>query len=239
MLPKERIPVPTQAGGYSVGANIPDVNTPFGKINLNPDVFLNSGKNPPAAATSTSAPTAPASIVAGALTGTDGVWATHGGAAVYGYSVSAVNRFGESAAVVISSAVTVGADDMAKHIPFTITNAAAVASAPEYFNIYKTEPGGSVKYLVTRVRAASQANDGTTIWDDTGVNMAGKTKAYVGELSPQVIAVKQLAPLIKMDLATLAPAYRWMILCYLTFILYAPKKWVEFKNVGGSALVTV
>jgi len=235
MLPKERVPLPTQGGGYTVGANIPDVNTPFGKVALNPDVFLNAGKIAPTSATSTKAPTAPASIAAGSMTGTDGVWATHEGAGVYGYSVTAVNRYGESAAVA-ASAATVGADDVAKHLPFTITNASSVVTAPEFFNIYKTKVGGSVKYLVARVRASSQADSGTTTWSDTGKYMAGTTKAYVGELSPQVIAVKQLAPLMKMDLATLAPAYRWMILCYLTFILYAPKKWVEFINVGGAAL---
>ncbi len=237
MLPKERVPLPTGQGGYTVGANIPDVNTPFGKVNLNPDVFLNAGKIAPASATSGKAPTPPASIAAGSMTGTDGVWTTHGGAGVYNYAVSAVNRYGESAAVAIGSPVTVGSDDVAKHIPFTITNAGSVTIEPEYFNIYKTKVGGSVKMLVARVRATSQAGSGTTTWDDTGKNMAGTTKAFVGELSSQVLAVKQLAPLMKMDLAVLAPAYRWMILCYLTFIIYAPKKWVQFINVGGSEKV--
>jgi hypothetical protein len=236
MLPKERIALPSPTGGYTVGANIPDVNTPFGKVNLNPDVFLNAGKVVPAGATSANAPTAPASIAAAAMDGADGVWATHGGAGAYDYSVTAVNRFGESAPVAIAAAVTVGAADLAKGFALTITNAAVVGSAPEYFNLYKTEPGKTTKMLVARIRAASVAANGTTTFRETGYNMAGTTKAYVGELSPQVIAVKQLAPLMKMDLAVLAPAYRWMILCYLTFILYAPKKWVQFVNVGGSTL---
>ena len=237
MLPKERVPLPAPGGGFTVGVNIPDVATPFGKVNLNPDVFLNSGKNPPTTATASGAPTAPASITAGVLAGTDGVWASHEGEGVYGYSVSAVNRYGESAAVALATPVTVGEADVAKHIPLTITNASAVTTAPEYFNIYKTKAGGSVKMLVARIRANSVANDGTTTWNDTGLFMAGTTRAYMGELSSQVIAVKQLAPLMKMDLAVLAPAYRWMILCYLTFILYAPKKWVEFINVGGAEAV--
>ncbi len=236
MLPKERLPVPSPTGGYTVGANIPDVNTPFGKVALNPDVFLNAGRLAPAAATSTSAPTAPLSMACAALGATGGEWATHGGAGVYDYSVTAANRFGESAAVAITAALTVGADDLTKKSVFTITNAAAVAVAPEYFNIYKTLPGGTAKMFVQRVRAASIANDGTTTWTEDGTIIAGTSKAYVGELSPQVVAVKQLAPLMKMDIATLAPAYRWMILCYLTFILYAPKKWVQFTNVGGSPL---
>jgi hypothetical protein len=62
--------------------------------------------------------------------------------------------------------------------------------------------------------------------------MAATSKAFIGELTPQVVAAKQLAPLMKMDLATVAPSIRWMILCYLTFILYAPKKWVKIINIG-------
>jgi hypothetical protein len=237
MLPKERVPMPSPAGGYSVGANIPDVNTPFGKINLNPDVFLNAGRVALAAATSVNAPTAPATIAAGAMAGADGVWGTHEGAGTYDYCCTAVNRFGESAPIALAAPVVVGAANLTNNIPFTITNAAAVGVVPEYFNIYKTKRGGTVRMLVGRVAAASILANGLTTFTDTGVWMAGTTKAFVGEMTPQVLAVKQLAPLMKMDLAVLAPAYRWMILCYLTFIVYAPRKWVQFINVGGSSMV--
>lgn len=235
MFPKERVAVPSPSGNVTVGVNIDGVNTPFGRVALNPDVFLNPGRTAPTAApasVATKVPTAPASMAAAAMTGTDGVWATHGGAAVYSYAVTAANRYGESAAVAISADLTVGSADVAKHSVITITNAASVTVAPEYFNIYKTAPGGTTKYFVTRVAAASIANNGTTTWTDTGAKMAATSQAFVGELTPQVFAVKQLAPLMKMDLATLAPAFRWMILCYLTVILYAPKKWVKIINIG-------
>jgi hypothetical protein len=237
MLPKERLPLPAPGGGFTVGVNVPDVATPFGKVNLNPDVFLNTGKLAPTAATSTKAPEAPSAFAVGAMAGADGVWADHGGAGVYDYAVTAANRFGESASRNVAAPLTVGAGaDLARHAPFTITNAASVVNVPEYFNIYKTTCGGTDKMLVARVAASSQSNSGTTAWNDTGINMANTSKAFVGEMTPQVVAVKQLAPLMKMDLATLAPAYRWMILCYLTFILYAPKKWVRIINVGGTSL---
>lgn len=234
MFPKERVQLPATggAGGMTVGTVIDGVNTPFGRIQLNPDVFLNPGKTEPAAATSTKAPTAPASLAAAAMTGSDGVWASHEGVGTYTYSVTAANRYGESAPVNVSADLVVAAGDLAKHSVLTITNASSIATATEFFNIYKSKAGGSVKYLVARIAAASQAGSGTTTWTDTGKAMAGTTTAFIGELTPQVIAVKQLAPLMKMDLATIAPSIRWMILCYLTFILYAPKKWVKLINVG-------
>ncbi|MBI9086804.1 MAG: hypothetical protein JEZ11_24620 [Desulfobacterales bacterium] len=232
VIPAERINMPTGADGITVGTNISGVNTPFGRMNLNPDVFLNTNRIAPTAATSTKAPEAPASLGAAAMAGATGVWATHGGAGTYGYSVSAVNRYGESAAVAITSALVVGADDLAKASLFTITNAASITNAPESYNLYKTAVNGTVKYLVARIAASSIAGSGTTTYSETGAVMGNTSTAFIGEMTPQVLAVKQLAPLMKMDLATLAPSIRWMILCYLTFILYAPKKWVKCINVG-------
>ena len=48
----------------------------------------------------------------------------------------------------------------------------------------------------------------------------------------EVIEFSQLAPLMKMDLAVLSPAFRFMILLYGTPLLYAPKKMVRFINIG-------
>lgn len=238
LFPKERITVPhaNADGGFTLGGNIRSVATPFGDVGLNPDVFLNSGKVAPSAASSALAPTAPVTVALHGtpMAGTTGVWATHGGAATYSYAVSAANRFGESAAVNIAADLTVGAGDLTKYADIRVTNANPLTTVPEYFNIYKTAPGGSVKYFVGRVRADSQTAAAATTILDTGSWMANTSTGFVGELSPQVLAVKQLAPLMKMDLATVAPSIRWMILLYLTFVLYAPKKWVKFINIGSA-----
>lgn len=229
----QRFAMPSQ-DGYSVGINVRDVKTPFGNIRLNPDVFLNTGRVPissVATGLASLVPDAPATVASASMTGSTGVWATHGGAATYDYAVSAANRYGESTATAMT-AVTVTSSDLTKYIPITITNANPLSVAPEYFNIYKTEADGSTLYFVGRVRASSQAAGGTTTWNDTGLWMANTAKAYVGEMSEQILAVKQLAPLMKMDLAVLAPAIRWMILLYATMLLYAPKKWVQFINIG-------
>ena len=59
--------------------------------------------------------------------------------------------------------------------------------------------------------------------------------AFMGEFTPEVIAFKQLAPIMKMDLALLGPAYRWMILIYGVPQLYAPKKWMKFVNIKATS----
>ena len=56
--------------------------------------------------------------------------------------------------------------------------------------------------------------------------------AYLGEMTPSVITFRQLAPLMRMDLAVLAPAYRWMVMLYGTPILFAPAKWTRLTNIG-------
>ena len=59
----------------------------------------------------------------------------------------------------------------------------------------------------------------------------------MGEFTPEVIAFKQLAPIMKMDLAQLGPVYRWMILIYGVPQLYAPKKWMKYKNIKSNTKV--
>ena len=57
----------------------------------------------------------------------------------------------------------------------------------------------------------------------------------MGQFDSSVIEFKQLAPIMKMDLATLAPAYRWMILLYGVPVLYAPRKWMRFTNIKANS----
>ena len=57
-------------------------------------------------------------------------------------------------------------------------------------------------------------------------------EAFLIDSGEDVWSFKQLAPLMKMDLAVLSPATRFMLLLYGTPILYAPKKMVTFKNIG-------
>ena len=67
---------------------------------------------------------------------------------------------------------------------------------------------------------------------DKNRTIAGCDEAFLIDSGEDVWSFKQLAPLMKMDLAVLSPATRFMLLLYGTPILYAPKKMVTFRNIG-------
>jgi hypothetical protein len=50
------------------------------------------------------------------------------------------------------------------------------------------------------------------------------------QMDLQNLAFKQLAPMLKIPLATLAASIRWMQLLYGTPIVYSPRKNIIFRN---------
>lgn len=253
MYPRHRINLPPPEDGR-VGQAINSMATQAGTLRLNATRFLERPATAPDAARGPAGyvPTAPASITVATNAGTAvGEFDKSQGTldAKYAYIVTAANRFGESApATAVLSATLTGAQAAAGwEIRPTITNSAAITVPPEYFNLYRTvaldsstatAPTDETAYsLISRIPAESQSNGGTTpavagTLADINRIMPFTEKIYVGELSEQVLTVRQLAPMMKLDLAVLAPAYRWMILIYLVPILFAPRKWARMINVG-------
>jgi hypothetical protein len=245
--PKERITLPAPQNGM-VGLSVNSVMTQAGVMELNPDVFLKRLPTPPAAATSANAPTTPASISATVNTGvTNGDFnkGAPAGTNNYAYCVTAANRFGESAPVIIGGTgqdITQAQKDAFRRIDLTITNPGSVgAFPPEYFRVFRTTvqtsgatpPSDLSTYsLILQVPASSQAGGGTTPVSDLNFLLPFTEIAYMGEMTPSVMTFRQLLPMLRMDLAVLAPAFRWMILLYGTPILFAPKKWLRYINVG-------
>tara|TARA_Y100001963_G_scaffold143398_1_gene214234 strand:+ start:205 stop:1626 length:1422 start_codon:yes stop_codon:yes gene_type:complete len=245
--PRERVSIPAPVGGQ-VGFAVQSMATQAGVIQFNPDVFLRQLKSPPAAATSANAPVTPGAVAAGAAGAAGSAeWTkqlgTVAAAPVFSYAVTACNRFGESAPVFANFNPTIANVNTNQSLGITITNAAAVgANPPEYFRIYRTRPGATSTTPadfseILRVPAASQGNG--VVQANVGVDrnfLIPHTEiAYLGELTPQVLTFRQLAPLMKLDIAVLAPAYRWMCLLYGTPILFAPRKWTRMINIGRIA----
>lgn len=243
--PRERFQMPAPQNGM-VGMSVNSIMTQAGVMELNPNVFLKRLPTPPSSATSGSAPKSPDSV-SGALNATgDGDFnkAAPSGTNEYGYAVTAANRFGESAPVFVSSnvSITQSNKDSGDQIDVTIKNAASPGSfPPEYFRVYRTKAlasGSAVSTdvsdysLVLQVPAASQSGGGTTTAEDVNFLLPFTEIAYMGQLTPEVITFRQLLPMLRMDLAVLAPAYRWMILMYGTPVLFAPKKWLRLVNIG-------
>lgn len=234
-FPKERVIMPTQQG-YQAGVVVNQFQTHGGQVNFEPNVFLKKTKELQTMASGTKAPAQPATVVAALGSGTNGEFSKYGpapitGVGTYRYAVTACNRSGESAPTYNTANVALASGDLNKNINITITNAATSANAVEYFKVYRTEPNGTLLYEIARIPASSAAASSTTSFSDVNKVMPNTYTCYMGQMSEDVLQFKQLAPMMKMDLATLGPAYRWMILLYGVPILYAPKKWMRFTNV--------
>lgn len=234
-FPKERVIMPTQGNGYQAGLIVNKFQTHGGAVSFEPDLFLQKTKPLSTTGTGgTKAPTAPDSVTAAIADKTDAEFAASG-TGTYKYAVTACNRHGESIPVALATDVALTEADFVKGVKLTITNANAMVVAPEYFSIYRSEANGTQLFKIADVPAGSVNAGGTTEWVDVNEIMPNTYSSFMGEFTPEVIAFKQLAPIMKMNLATLGPCIRWMILLYGVPVLYAPKKWVRFKNIKAQS----
>lgn len=239
--PRQRVATPV-SGSNKVGSQITEFVSQAGSINLKQDVFLKA-KNPrtaTSAATSSKSPAAPVatSVTPVAATVANTKFAT-ADAGTYLYGVTAINRYGESMMTVLSeSAATIVANG-ACDLVFTSGGGTYPATG---YRIYRALKGStysaSLKFYplfdVSAGQLAAGFNGGAAgAIRDLNRYLPNTTKALMLQKDMEFYAFKQLAPLMKMDLALLSPAYRFMILMYGTPIVYAPKKAVEFINIGS------
>lgn len=209
-----------------------------GNIMFAPDTFVKVGGGslasgaPPAAATSSKAPNAPtlgfvvnnAATTAGA--GLVSQFAASD-AGDYVYQVTAVNRFGESAPSALSAGQTVAVDES---VEVTITDGGGANAATGY-RIYRSKVDETSVFHITRV-ARDSVTPADTVHNDVNDDLPDTFQGLMLDLGEQSLTYRQLSPMIRMPLATIAPSIRWMQLIYGTPIVYQPKRNVVFKNIG-------
>lgn len=196
-------------------------------------------------ATSAKAPAAPVAdaTTPAALSGTDGLSKWSDSTGDYFYAVSAVNRFGESALTSLTAsalAVTAG-----KSVDLKFTAGTGNAESATGFCIYRSEvdpvstQNTTIFYKIFEIPASALA--ATAGWDGAAQGVVRDRNKFLPDSdqamlvewdADQVLAWKQLAPMMKMNLAIFAPIQRFMVLCYGAAFLYAPKKMVRFINIG-------
>lgn len=227
--------------GLMPGNNVPGQVTNFGNVDFVKDVFLRVAKTTEigvnSGATSNKAPgnIVPDGVAPQALVNSDTsskfITADAGS---YVWGIRAVNRFGKSALTVLSNtplSIVAGSSAALKW-------AAASSGEPAtYFEVYRSQVGSITKFEFAFNVNASQLAAG---WDggsagivrDRNRYIPGTDQAFLTENREEILTYKQLAPLMKMDLAVVSPSYRFMILQYGTPMFYAPRKAVRFINIG-------
>lgn len=233
-FPRERFSMPAPVDG-TVGMSVNKVRTQAGLINLKGNIFLRSGKNnsvknAPASATAVRAPVSPTLAAANTAGPIAASLFAASDVGTWRYKVSAVNRFGESAASADATAAISASGD---EITLTITNTADSSDPTTGYNIYRCPTvggaAGTPQYMVQIPRVAGAA---TTTYVDSNRYLPNTSHAYLKQMNLQALSFRQLAPMMKIPLATIALSIRWAMLLYGMPVIYATRKFVIYDNVG-------
>ena len=238
------LPVTEQVRDGVFGQRMHTIVTQNGDVEIMQSNFFRNGvaKTLASTATSAKAPAAPVAGVTPTTAASDALNRFANFTGDYYYAVSAKNRFGESALTALGSSLVTVASGKSIDLNFTAGSGSYNA---ECYCIYrsKVDPTGTNAqtefYKLFEVSTAELAAgyDGASAGyvRDRNRYLPDTDQAFLVEWdSDQVLAWKQLAPMMKMDLAIVAPVMRFMVLCYGTPILYAPKKFVRFINIGDT-----
>ena len=221
-----------------MGQRVQQFESQFGPIGLNQDIFFKKlpGKTSTNEASSPKAPTAPTITITPTEAAADNSKFASTDAGNIFYAVSAINRYGESKLTVASTAAAVVATGA---VDIKITDGGGTYKATAY-RIYRGVVGAAKTDTLYPLFDVSLENvttgfDGAAAGSVRDLNryMPNCDQAMLLQFDNEVVEFAQLAPLMKMDLAMLSPAYRFMILLYGTPLLYAPKKMVRFINIGA------
>jgi hypothetical protein len=234
-----------QISAGRMGQRVKSFEGQFGDVQLQKDIFLNkrSAKLLTAAATSSIAPAAPTATSITAVAATDALskWSSTD-AGSYLYAVSSFNKYGESALTSMSGSTTAIVANGAVDLVFTAGSGTYAASG---YRIYRGVKGVSATtglyYPVFSISTAqlTAGYDGAAAGGvrDRDRFLPDCNQAMLIQHDTEVLEFAQLAPLMKLDLAIVSPAYRFLCLMYGTPFLYAPKKMVRFINVGTDLTV--
>lgn len=232
-FPKARYDLMEKRDDGKVGLDLRGFTSPAGDVIFEPNTFITDGGAPPSAATSNPAA---AALIPGSPTVSTGVTTPVDGdsefeaddAGSYYVWVVAHNDYGHSAPVAVATAEAVAAGDS---ITFGVTPAGSQAT--KWFQVYRT-PKGKTDITEARLvaRVANEAGSGETTVTDLNETMPGTFEAYMWQQDAEAMAWFQLAPFLKIPLATIDATIRWMQLVYGVPVQYLPGRFVRFYNIG-------
>jgi len=226
-----------------MGQRVNQFMSQYGLMDLGYDKFMNTGTLPRKINDPSQSTKAPAVVNAVSLVAVTDVLNRFlaADAGDYYVAVAATNRFGESQLVDISGSGALVTVSALQSIDVEFTDGGGSFPATSY-TIYRSQkdPATAIAdtplfpvFIVSKDELAA-GFDGAAADKvrDRNRFIPNTNSAFLIQNDTEVWSVKQLAPLMKMDLARLAPETRFAILLYLTLQLYAPKKMVRYINIG-------
>lgn len=192
------------------GASLRSQATAVGEIAVESSRFL-SGKTSPVAPNNFSPNACSISGAAATLSG-GGLGSSSG--ETYQYAVTAVNVNGES---FLSNVVSVTVTSPNNAVQITITPSTSGPKA-HWYNVYRTEAGGSVRKFIGRVKDSGAA---TTVFTDLGKRIPGFVTGFA--LDFREIVMPELAAFNSEELAQVSLAKNWAFYRFVCIAAKAPR----------------
>ena len=121
----------------------------------------------------------------------------------YLYSIQPVNRYGRGAAITpAGGALTVAASD-----EVTIGVTPSGTPLPDWYEVFRSQADGTALRRIARVVSVGA---GETTITDLNASLPFCTTAYMFQQNLECMSFKQLAPMVKIPLATIDSSVRWM-----------------------------
>lgn len=228
-FPKGRYDIGNGVGSDMVGLDMKGFTSPAGDIAFEPNVFIDDGGAPSAAVGDAAKRPGSPTISTAATTPVD-VGSLFGAADAgsYYYRIKAHNDFGSSAPVAVdASAIAIAAGDK---MTFGVTPAGGAAT--KWYSLYRTQKGGILGSDRLIARIPNTAGVGALTVNDLNTSLPYCSTAYMWQQNLEAMAWKQLAPMLKIPLATIDTSVRWSQLIYGVPVAYATSRMVAFRNVG-------
>jgi len=228
LLDRQRIIQPSSQGGFSTGFAINQFLSARGPINLHGSTIMeNDNVLVEGMLPQQNAPLPVQGVTAAVKTAAKGQFRPED-LTTQSYKVVVYSDEAES---VPSDAVTAVVANATDAVELTIQLQPMYQAQPQFVSVYRLGQETGHYFLIARI-PVSQANDSRQIvFTDTNAVIPETTDVFVGELTPQVISLLELLPMMRLPLAQMNATVTFTVLWYGALALYAPKKWVRIKNV--------
>lgn len=204
---------------HEVGYDVNRIVTSCGRLEFSPNHFLRPKTWARPNAINQKAPIVGAATAALADTG-----AGNSGflAGTYQAKVTFANDFAESNPIQATPVVGHVANN---NISVTLANVPTC----NYINVYLSAPGGSAG---TEQYVGRFKNNGNGAYILSNAKMPGLGEAFLLDLRPNTMRIKELLPFSKLTFATIATSMEFAIVTYLGLAVFCPRFCGVFKNVG-------
>lgn len=227
LLDRQRVIQPSQAGGFSTGFSINQFLSTRGAITLHGSTIMeNDNILVEGRMIEPNAPQAPASVTATVAAGKGKFRPEDLKEQSYKVVVHSDDAESLPSEEVLA---TVGAAE--DEVKLTVKLANLYQASPQFISVYRRGNETGHYFLIARFPVSKRNDQDELIVIDRNETIPETTDVFVGELTPQVISLLELLPMMKLPLAQMNATTTFTVLWYGALALYAPKKWVRIRNV--------